>query len=127
MVANFFARRLWVEVFWLLIVSASRPTATPRKPGELLPIYHARRLRELRRAFPLAATFSEREIWLLPRKGRGTECGARHKSDKGGAPHHSKRMMSVMPFFEFVLVMVGVSTLAILLTALVLTATARLH
>jgi hypothetical protein len=36
-------------------------------------------------------------------------------------------MMSVMPFFEFVLVMVGVSTLAILLTALVLTATARLH
>ena len=40
--------------------------------------------RELRRAFPLAATFSEREIWLLlPRKGRGTECGARHSSDKG--------------------------------------------
>jgi hypothetical protein len=37
------------------------------------------------------------------------------------------RVMSVMPFFEFVLVMVGVGTLAILLTALLLTATARLH
>jgi hypothetical protein len=36
-------------------------------------------------------------------------------------------MMSVMPFFEFVLVMIGIGTLAILLTALVLTATARLH
>jgi hypothetical protein len=36
-------------------------------------------------------------------------------------------MMSAMPFFEFVLVMVGIRTLAILLTALVLTATARLH
>lgn len=37
------------------------------------------------------------------------------------------RVMSVMPFFEFVLVMVGIGTLAILLTALLLTATARLH
>jgi len=36
-------------------------------------------------------------------------------------------MMSVMPLFEFVLVMIGISTFAILLTALVLTATARLH
>ena len=83
MVAKFLYPSPRVEVFLLLIASASRPTATPRKPGELLPIYHVRRLRELRRAFPLAATFSEREIWLLPRKGRGTECGARHPSDKG--------------------------------------------
>jgi hypothetical protein len=36
-------------------------------------------------------------------------------------------MMSVMPFFEFVLAMVGIGTLAILLTALLLTATARLR
>jgi hypothetical protein len=36
-------------------------------------------------------------------------------------------MINVTPLFEFVLVMVGIGTLAILLTALVLTATARLH
>ena len=36
-------------------------------------------------------------------------------------------MMSIMPFFEFLLVMVGISTLAILLTALVLMAAARFH
>jgi hypothetical protein len=35
--------------------------------------------------------------------------------------------MSVMPIFEFVLVMIGICTFAILLTALVLTATARFH
>ena len=34
-------------------------------------------------------------------------------------------MINVTPLFEFVLVMVGIGTLAILLTALVLTATAR--
>ena len=33
--------------------------------------------------------------------------------------------MSIMPLFEFVLVMIGIGTFAILLTALVLTATAR--
>jgi len=36
-------------------------------------------------------------------------------------------MISVTPFFEFVLVAVGIGSFAILLTALVLTATARLH
>jgi hypothetical protein len=36
-------------------------------------------------------------------------------------------LMSIMPLFEFVLVMIGIGTFAILLTALVLTATARLH
>jgi hypothetical protein len=36
-------------------------------------------------------------------------------------------MMNVTPFFEFVLVAVGIGSFAILLTALVLTATARLH
>jgi hypothetical protein len=35
--------------------------------------------------------------------------------------------MSVMPFLEFVLVMIGIGTFAVLLTALVLTTTARLH
>jgi hypothetical protein len=36
-------------------------------------------------------------------------------------------MISATPFFEFVLVAVGIGRFAILLTALVLTATARLH
>jgi hypothetical protein len=56
-------------------------------------------------------------------RGGGTECGARHSSDKGRVPHTPLcRMMSVTPFFEFVLVTVGTGNLAIPLTAVLLTA-----
>jgi hypothetical protein len=77
----------------------------------------------LRRRF-----FRERNLVVVASEGAGTECGARHQSDKGAFRITPvSRVMSVMPFFEFVLVMVGIGTFAILLTALVLTTTARLH
>jgi hypothetical protein len=72
--------------------------------------------------------FRERNLVVVLPRGAGTECGAHHYSDKGAlriTPVNC--LMSVMPLFEFVLVMIGIGTFAILLTALVLTATARFH
>ena len=55
----------------------------------VLPIYHVRSLRELRRVFPLAATLFTREIWLWPGAGDGVRSAS---SDKGRVPHiHVRR------------------------------------
>ena len=48
----------------------------------VLPIYHDRSARELRRVFPLAATLSQEKFWLWP-GGRGRSAERVTKATKG--------------------------------------------
>jgi hypothetical protein len=73
--------------------------------------------------------FRERDLAVVASEGRGlsAERVATLERQRRAPITPVSCTMSVMPFFEFVLVMIGIGTFAVLLTALVLTTTAGLH